>query len=152
MSQIKSVGDIRNRISKEKVAVPEWGDPDTFVWVRGLTAREFEKWQQSLMAQSKGEAPRATLDRLRGNTARLVIAGACDENGEPVFSDRDQSALLDMNNRALSRVAEMVQKLSGIGDEEEIVAELEGNSETGQTLSSTSAWPATSASEQSTSY
>ena len=144
MSQIKSIGDIRNRISKEKVMVPEWGDQDSHVYARGLTAREYEKWQQSLMAQSKGEAPRATLDRLRGNTARLVIAGACDENGEPVFSDRDQSSLLDLNNRALTRVAVAIQKLTGIGDEEELVAELEGNSETGQTSSSTSAWPGSS--------
>jgi hypothetical protein len=144
MSQIKSIGDVRNRISKEKVMVPEWGDQDSYVYARGLTAREFEKWQQSLMAQSKGEAPRATLDRLRGNTARLVIAGACDENGEPVFSDRDQSSLQDLNNRALTRVAEAIQKLSGIGDEAEIVEEFEGNSEPGQTSSSTSGWPGSS--------
>ena len=146
MSQIKSVGDLRNRIDKEKVSVPEWGDESTFVYVRGLSAREYEKWQMSLMSQAKGEGPRATLDRLKGQNARLVVLGACDEQGEPVFTDRDVSVLMDMNNRALQRVATAIQKLSGIGDEPETVNEFEGNSEPGQTSSSTSDWPGTSAS------
>ena len=116
------------------------------MYVRGLSAREYEKWQMSLMSQAKGEGPRATLDRLRGQNARLVILGACDENGEPVFTDVDQTRLMDSNNKALQRVATAIQKLSGIGDEPETVNEFEGNSEPGQTLSSTSDWPATSAS------
>lgn len=149
MSQIKSMADLRNRTVKEKVSVPEWGDEDTFVYARGLSGREFEKWQQSLMAQSKNEAPRATLERMRGSNARLVILGACDENGEPVFEASEQSTLMDMNNRALVRVAEAIQRLSGIGDEEELVEEFQGNSETGQTSSSISAWPDTSESELS---
>lgn len=144
MAQIKSISDVRNRMVPEKVATPEWGDEGDYVYARGLSGREYEKWQQSLMSQDKGSSPRATLDRLKGNTARLVILGACDENCEPIFSTSDQSALMDGNNRALSRVAAVIQKLSGIGDEEELVAEFEGNSVPGQSSNSTSAWPGTS--------
>jgi len=142
MAQIKSIGDVRNHVvAPEKVDVPEWGG---HVHVRGLTAREYEKWQLSNMAQAKGEAPRASMERMRGATARLVVLGACDENGEPCFSDRDIPVLMDMNNKALNRVAAAVQRLAGIGDEDEIVNEFEGNSELGRTSSSTSDWPSTS--------
>lgn len=144
MSQIKSISDVRNRVQTEKVPTPEWGDPDSFVHVRGLTAGEYEKWQLSSMAQSKGEGPRATLERMKGSTARLVILGTCDENGEPVFSEQDRAELQTMNNRALNRVALAIQKLSGIGDEEEVVNEFEGNSKPAQSASSTSAWSGTS--------
>lgn len=144
MGLIRSVHEIRDRSVKEKVHVPEWGDEDSYVYVRGLSGREYERWQLSLMSQQKGESPRATLDRLKNSNARLAVLGSCDENGEPIFSDSDIPYLMDRSNKALNRVATAIQRLSGIGVEDEVIEEFEGNSEAGQSSSSASGSPAIS--------
>lgn len=141
MGQIKSAGDLRSRVEIKKVMTPEWGEDGDFVHARGLSPREYEKWQSSNLKQVKGEPPRATLDTMKGSTARLVILGTCDENGEPLFAMSDLNTLLDMNNRALNRVALVIQELTGIGDEEELVEEAAENFASTPTSSSPTDWP-----------
>jgi len=132
-----------NRVQTEKVPTPEWGDPDSFVHVRGLTAGEYEKcsspaWRRARARPARDARADEGLDRSSGDL------GTCDENGEPVFSEQDRAELQTMNNRALNRVALAIQKLSGIGDEEEVVNEFEGNSSPPRAPALTSAWSGTS--------
>jgi hypothetical protein len=137
MGLIRSVHDIVDRVDRERVDTPEWGD-GAYVYVRGLTVQEYERWQRSLMSQKAGENPRVVMERMRGSNARLAILGSCDENGEPLFSEADIPFLMEKSHRALNRVVSKIQKLSGIGQEDEVINEFEGNSEAERIPSSSS--------------
>ena len=138
MAQIRSISDVRSTAELEEIAVPEWGDESTTVYVRALTAREVDNYQLGLMNQPKNERPHVTLARLRHANAKLVVMGACDELGEPIFGDSDVSRLADQSNKGLAKVAEAIQRLSGLGDFAESAEALEGKSETARSSDFTS--------------
>lgn len=128
MARIKSIHDVHSGDDIEELEVPEWGGS---LGVRGLTVAQLEKWQQSLMTQPKNEKPHVTLERIRNSNARLVVLGACDvETGEPIFSDEDIPELSQQSNRGMAKVADAIQRLSGIGDYAQTAVTLVKNSGT----------------------
>lgn len=135
MAQIRSINDVRSTAELEEIEVPEWGGS---LFVRALSAREVDHYQLGLMAQPKNEKPHVTLARLRHANAKLVVMGSCDETGEPIFSDSDISRLADQSNKGMAKVAEAIQRLTGLGDFAESAETIEGKSEADQTWSSTS--------------
>lgn len=137
MARIKSRHDIHSDRSVQEIQVPEWGDDSTTIGVRALSPKEIDHWQEGFMVQPKNEKPHVTKERLRNANARLVVMGACDpEDGSPVFSDDDISYLSDENNKGLSKVAEAIQRLSGIGEFAESAVALAKNSETARGVDS----------------
>jgi hypothetical protein len=109
-------------ILKETVAVPEWGGE---VLVRGLTAAELDKYQVSML-QQRGKKQVANLENVR---TKLVVLCVVDEDGKNLFDETDLKALSKKSGAAISRVFEVAQRLSGLGDEEiqEMTAELEAD-------------------------
>jgi hypothetical protein len=98
------------------VPVPEWGGT---VRVRGLSGRERDSYEASIVQVSSSGSRRVSLENLR---ARLVSFACVDEEGNRLFSDDDVLALGDKSAAALERVFDEARKLSGLteGDVEEL--------------------------------
>jgi hypothetical protein len=101
----------------QEVEVPEWGGSVT---VRGLTGRERDEFEQS-MVEVHGKNVSLSLSNAR---ARLVQSGCIDENGKQLFTPGDVRALGNKSGAALERVAGVIQRLSGLShsDMEELTA------------------------------
>lgn len=104
----------------EDVHVPEWGG---WVRVRGLTGAERDAFEAEII-QTRG---RETHVNLRNIRAKLVARTIVDEEGKRIFGDADIHALGEKSARALQRVFEVAQRLSGLTDQD--VEELAKNSE-----------------------
>ena len=98
----------------EKIEVPEWG---TTVYLRGMTSAERDAWEMSIY-ESKG----IKMDNIR---ARLVSLALCDENGDRLFSDGEAEKLGKKNAKVITKLFEIAQRLSGIGQKD--VEELSKN-------------------------
>lgn len=112
--QILSADDLAPTV----VAVPEWGGE---VRVRGLTGAERDAFEAALFMED-GKRRRLNLVNVR---AKLVAMACIDEKGGRLFTEADAEALGQKSGLALTRVADCVQKLSGLTDED--VQELVGN-------------------------
>ncbi len=116
----------RDAILKQKdleiieLFVPEW---DGYILVRGMTARERDQWETSIVKQ-KGN--NTQLD-MRNARARLVAMCVVDQKGNRVFGDSDVAALGNMSAKAIDRIFSVAQDLSGVSNED--VEELTKNFE-----------------------
>jgi hypothetical protein len=113
----------------EEVDVGEWGG---VVLVRELRGRERDEWEASLAVQ-RGKQMVPDVANMR---AKLVARSVIGEDGKPVFTQQDVSALGELSAAALDRVFEVASRLSGLSE-----ADLEaaaGNSGTGQDAGSSS--------------
>lgn len=118
----------------EDVHVPEWGGT---VRVRGLSGTERDEFESSMLVK-RGKHRDVSLINAR---AKLVSLAVVDENGARVFTDHDVVDLGHKSATALTRVYEVVSRLSGLSDED--VDELEGNSGAAPSGASTSDSPPT---------
>ena len=98
----------------EEVQVPEWGGS---VFVRTMSGIERDSFEQSIL-----DAKKTGLVNVR---ARLAVRVVCDSSGARIFDDADAAALGKKSGKALDRIFDVAQRLSGIGAKE--VAELEKN-------------------------
>jgi hypothetical protein len=98
----------------EEVEVPEWGGS---VLVRGMTGRERDEFESSMLIQAAGQTARD----LRNTRAKLVAKCAVDSDGKRLFADSDVAALGEKSAAALVRVFEVAARLSGL-DEEDVAA------------------------------
>ncbi len=110
------------------VPVPEWKGS---VWVAGLTGRERDQYEQSVMKMKKtgrkGRGPTRLEPDLQGARARLVaLACRTDKTAaERLFTDADVAKLADKSAAGLNRVFDVAAAMSGLSDES--VEELLGN-------------------------
>lgn len=118
-------------VHTEVVDVPEWGGAVT---VRGMTGRERDRYEQSMLVADKKGTLKPDMTDAR---ARLVVACAVDEAGNAIFTKDDVLLLTMKSAAALDRVASVAQVLSGISDKD--LGELLGNSEGDQSDDSISA-------------
>jgi hypothetical protein len=97
----------------ESVKVPEWKGE---VRIRSLTARERDQFEISMMDDPKrGKDVRLQLENMRAKFVSLIV---CDEDGKVLFTEADVEALGDKNGKALSRLFDAGQKLSGMTAED----------------------------------
>lgn len=119
----------------EDVPVPEWSPPGEVasVRLRGLSGAERDAVEAAMLTKGKGGAHQVNLRNAR---ARLVIACAIDEAGQPLFTQGDLLHLGQKSATALERLFQVAQRLSGMSKDD--VEELTGNSEPGLNGSSIS--------------
>lgn len=101
LDQIRSASDV----TIEEVAVPEWGGT---VRVRGLTAKERDRYEAGMMA-SKGEINMANA------RARLLVTTVVNDSGDLMFSKADTGWLGEKSASAVDRIFAVASRLSGIG-------------------------------------
>jgi len=104
------------------VEVPEWGGR---VWIRGLTGSERDLFENSIL-EGRGRNQSVNLKNFR---AKLVVASAVkgEHDTDKLFNDPSHVHRLGTKSaRALQRVFDMAQELSGLNqqDVEQMTAEL----------------------------
>jgi hypothetical protein len=114
---------------RERVSVPEWGGE---VFVQGLTAKDRDEFEASCLVRN-GKKRDFTMQNIR---AKLVCRCIVDEQGQPMFSVEDIHQLSQKSAAAMTRVFQVAQRLSGLGDDD--LEELTKNSETDQSAVSSS--------------
>ena len=105
----------------EAVEVEEWGG---WVLIRTLTGRERDRLEADMLAGKNGQA--IDLDNVR---ARLIVAAAVDEEGKQLFQPAEIAELGEKSGAALSRVASVAQRLSGMSTDD--IKDLAKNSSSG---------------------
>ncbi len=115
----KAILDAEDLDTKE-LFIPEWNGT---VLIRGLSGRERDKWEASVM-QQKGNNMQYNLRNARAKLASLCVV---DEKGKRIFTDDDVLKLGNKSSKALDRIFGLAQDLSGISKED--VDELTKNSE-----------------------
>lgn len=118
----------------EEVDVPEWGGT---VLVRGMTGAERDKFEMRMYLDR---------DKLDESPVRARVVAWCtlDEDGKPLFTQKDVEWLAGKSGAALDRIFSVAQRLSRV--DEKAAKAAEENFEPGRNGDSPSGWPDTSAS------
>ena len=124
--QIKSVSDLETL----DVEVPEWGGT---VRLKSLTGAERDRFEASVV-QGQGKNTTVNMQNLR---AKLVAQSAIGEDGKSLFSEEDVKWLGEKSAKALNRLFNAAQQLSGLSESD--VKELAGNFKDARSDGSTSA-------------
>ena len=112
----------------EDVEVPEWGGTVRLCTLTGAQRDAFE----AASIQGRGKNRQTNLKNVR---ARLLALCLVDEAGQRLFGDTDVQRLGAKSSKALDRLFDKASSMNGLSDED--VEELAGNSEAGQSDSST---------------
>lgn len=121
-AEIRSAALAAKTLNRIPVKTPEWGVPA--VYVRSLRGDELSKYR-NLFRDERGERRDDITDEQF--IAHLVVLCACDESGEPVFSNGDAAELLSGPLAPLQRCYRVAWKLNGLSEYDERA--IEGNSE-----------------------
>lgn len=98
-------------LKTETVAVPEWGGE---VSVRTLSGTERDAFEQSCFERN-GKSVEYNMVNMR---ARLCVLCIVDDAGKVVFSAHDINMLGSKSGKALERVYEVAQRLSGLSKDD----------------------------------
>ena len=112
---------------------------DEFIFVRMMTGRERDRFEQSLIKEVKNAKGRVTdYERaIEDFRAKLAVCTVCDEGGKLVLTPDDYPALsVNMSAKRLEAIINKAQELNKISEEDK--DNLVKNSEGGQTDVSTS--------------
>jgi len=93
----------------ERVATPEWGKVCDEVIVRGISAAERDALELDIFDLEKDKR-----ERMKNLRARLSAMSVVDEAGERLFTDAQMEALGRKSAKALARVFNVAQRLSGL--------------------------------------
>jgi hypothetical protein len=102
------------------VKVPEWappGHPHPDRWalkLKGLSGRERDLFEASIQ-QGRGKSQKANYDNFR---ARLIVLCAVDPDGNKLFSRADIKRLGEKSSKALQRVFDECNRISGLSEED----------------------------------
>lgn len=112
-----------------RVLTPEWPDMGD-IYVRSMTGKSRDSYEGAIYlaeqnAKKTGKGSR--LDNLRAN---MMVASACDEDGNLLFDAADAEWLGDKSAAVLDRIYDAANKLSGISAED--IEEMEKKLEVGQ--------------------
>ena len=124
--QIKTVSDLET----QDIEVPEWGG---VVRLKSLTGAERDRFEASVV-QGQGRNTTVNMQNLR---AKLVAQSAIGEDGKPLFAEDDVKWLGEKSAKALNRLFNAAQTLSGLSESD--VKELAGNFKAARSEGSTSA-------------
>jgi ABC-type ATPase involved in cell division len=92
-----------------------------FVYVRQMTGRERDNFEQSLIKEKKNaKGDVVSYDRALGDfRAKLAVVTCCDEDGKALFLPDDYSLLSqNMSAKRLELIVNAAQKLNAISEED----------------------------------
>ena len=106
---------------------------DEFVYVRQMTGRERDRFEQSLMEEVRDKRGNIEYKRsLEDFRAKLAVHTVCDEDGNNILAPEDYPTLSqNMSAFTLEKIINEAQKLNRITDEdaEALVKNLDGGQE-----------------------
>lgn len=129
-----------NLLKKEpvKVVKVDLGEEE-FVYVRQMSGRERDTFEQSLLKETKDKNGTVTgYDRsLVDFRAKLAVLTICDEEGTAILQPNDYETLsINMSARRLEKIVNEAQKLNAVTDDDKEA--LVKNSDGDQIAASTS--------------
>lgn len=101
--QILAANDVKTRV----VEVPEWGGS---VIVRGLTSLERDR----AIARMMNDKNQVDLNRLGEFRVMIAAMAMIDEQGNPLFTEKDVDLLGKKSWSAIERISDAVLELSGM--------------------------------------
>ena len=99
-------------LPREQIDLPELGG---FVFVRGMTGRERDDWERSLLFLNRRGKVEQRNENIR---ARLAVRCVVDAAGVRIFGDEDAAALGNLRADVLSRIFDAAQRLSNVTEED----------------------------------
>jgi hypothetical protein len=125
---------VKEELTIEKVDL----DKGDFVYVRQMTGRERDRFDQSLMEEKTDRSGRKTYERnLSDFRAKLAVNTLCDEDGKNLLNPQDIATLSqNMSAARLEKIMNKAQELNKITEEDK--ENLVKNSEGDQVADSTS--------------
>ena len=109
---------LKSRLKIEAVAIDGL---DTAIYVRGRTGKERDGFENACFHQ-RGKQRVMSTENIR---AKLLVRSICDEAGERMFADTDESDLGSIPADILDKLFGVAQNLSGLGTKD--IEEIEGN-------------------------
>jgi hypothetical protein len=139
MSKILSKADIlaASDLTTQTVEVPEWGGA---VIVRSMTGAQRDAYEATLMTRGDDGKLSVNTDNMR---AKLLLCTLVDEQGNPLFTADDLTALAGKSAGAIERLSVIAQTLNGLN--RSAVDDAAKNSVSGQSDTSVSGSPQPSA-------
>lgn len=107
---------IKEVLKKEKV---DLGD-DKFVYVRQMTGRERDRFEQSLLKEKKGKGGAVDYERsMEDFRAKLAVNTVCDEEGNNILKPEDYPTLSqNMSAAKLEAIINKAQELNRITEQD----------------------------------
>ncbi|MCZ2155742.1 MAG: hypothetical protein LC114_17895 [Bryobacterales bacterium] len=109
-----------NDIERKEIEIPEWGGT---VWIRQLTRGEQDAYLKRQMGGAKVKAGKKDIAgefdaaSIYGHDTWLCSRGICDEEGKPLFNEKDVDALAKKNGTAIGRIAQEIVQFSGMAED-----------------------------------
>lgn len=106
----------KEELKKKKV---DFGNGD-YVYVRQMTGRERDRFENSLLKEKKNRHGEITYEQATEDfRAKLAVNTLCDENGNSLLKPGDYELLSkNMSAAKLDRIAEVAQELNRITDKD----------------------------------
>jgi hypothetical protein len=125
---------VKEVLKKVKVDLED----DKFVYVRQMTGRERDRFEQSLLKEKKGKGGSIDYERsMEDFRAKLAVNTVCDEEGNNILKPEDYPTLSqNMSAAKLEAIINKAQELNKISNEDK--ENLLKNSEGAQSADSTS--------------
>jgi hypothetical protein len=92
----------KTKLKTQSVEVKEWAGS---VLVSEMSGAQRDAWEQTLQE-------RDSLGRLISPRAKLVIATAVNETGDPLFTEKDTDAIGKLSAASLIEICNVAQKLN----------------------------------------
>jgi hypothetical protein len=87
---------------------------DGTVLVRGMTGKERDEFEASIMVRAGGRM----VPDLRNTRAKVVAKCVVDDDGTRMFTDHDVAALGEKSGAVIDRIYAVAARLSGLRDED----------------------------------
>ncbi len=110
-------------LPRKAVPTPEWPGTDGEVFAQCLSGKQRDQWEVFMTNQSEAD-PEGEEDerRYKANTtnirATMVVMGACDKDGDDIFSQSDVVQLGLKSGAVLDRLYDAIREVSGMGKDE----------------------------------
>lgn len=115
-------------LSVKEIIIPEtipvWGGRTVFI--RQLSRGEQDAYMKRqfgdarMKAQKRDVGGEISLSGMFGHDAWLCVRGVCDENGKPIFTDKDIEALNRKSGEAIGWIAKEIVLFSGMSEDERV--------------------------------
>lgn len=102
------------------VSVPEWGGD---IVIREMTGAQRDVWDT--MMASRYNAKTGQITSMKGMRAKMIVLSVVDEDGKPMFNDKDLDVISEKSSVVLDRICEAIRDINGLTDD--AVEDAEGN-------------------------
>lgn len=98
------------------------------MFIRQLSRGEQDAYMKRQFADARMKAQKRdvggeiSMASMFGHDAWLCVRGVCDENGKPMFTDKDIDALNKKSGEAIGWIAKEIALFSGMGEDERVMS------------------------------